>query len=173
MIIKIKNNSLGQYNLNSILYYSESEIFMAKKYILNNWKYPPPEFFNNYFKRTDKLMKEEQAYNDDLLERQNLIRKKYELNPNIEQDPKDLIILNELPKRLINDFNWIRIDYIQKLLDHDVSQYESTETRIIKDPILKTSKGNWMSFPDFISLFNSFLVLPIIQMLYLMGVIFV
>ena len=159
LIIKIKNNSLGQYNLNSILYYSESEIFMAKKCILNNWKYPPPEFFNDYFKRTDKLMKEEQAYNDDLLERQNLIRKKYELNPNIEMDQKDLIILNELPKRLINDFDWTRIDYIEKLLDHDVSQYESTETRIIKDPILKTSGGNWMSFPDFISLFNSFLVL--------------
>ena len=51
---------------------------MAKKCILNNWKYPPPEFFNDYFKRTDKLMKEEQAYNDDLLERQNLIRKRYE-----------------------------------------------------------------------------------------------
>ena len=42
---------------------------MAKKCILNNWKYPPPEFFNDYFKRTDKLMKEEQAYNGDLLER--------------------------------------------------------------------------------------------------------
>ena len=159
LIIKIKNDSIGQYDLNSILFYSEKEIFMAKKCMLNNWKYPPPEFFNDYFKRTDKLMNEQQTYNDDLLERQNAIRKKHELNPTIEQDPKDLIILNELPKRLINDFDWTRVDYIEKLLENDITQYESTEEHIIKDPILKTSGGNWMSFPDFISLFNSFLVL--------------
>ena len=159
LIIKIKNDSIGQYNLNSILFYSEQEIFMAKKCMLNNWKYPPPEFFNNYFKRTDKLMEEERIYNDELLERQNLIRKKYEQNPNMEKDPKDLIILNEPRKRLINAFDWTRIDYIESLLENDTKQYESTEEHIIKDPILKTSGGNWMSFPDFISLFNSFLVL--------------
>ena len=159
LIIKIKNNSIGQYDLNSILFYSEKEIFMAKKCMLNNWKYPPPEFFNDYFKRTDKLMKEEQDYNDDLFERQNAIRNKYELHPSIEQDPKDLIILNEPPKRLINRFDWTRVDYIESLLENDTAQYESTEEHPIKDPILKTSGGNWMSFPDFISLFNSFLVL--------------
>ena len=159
LIIKIKNDSIGQYNLNSILFYSEQEIFMAKKCMLNNWKYPPPDFFNSYFRRTDKLMEEERTYNDELLERQNLIRKKYELNPNMEKDPKDLIILNEPRKRLINAFDWTRIDYIESLLENDTKQYESTEEHIIKDPILKTSGGNWMSFPDFISLFNSFLVL--------------
>ena len=159
LIIKIKNDSIGQYDLNSILFYSEKEIFMAKKCMLNNWKYPPPEFFDNYFKRTDKLMEEEKAYNDELHKKQELIRAKYEKNPKKEKDPKDLIILNEPPRRLINDFDWTRIDYIESLLDNDLSLYESTEDHIIKDPILKTSGGNWMSFSDFISLFNSFLVL--------------
>ena len=159
LIIKIKNDSIGQYDLNSILYYSEKEIFMAKKCMLNGWKYPPPEFFDEYFRRTDKLLKEEQDYNNELLERQNSIRKKYEINPNIEQEPKDLIILNEPQKRLINDFDWTRIDYVESLLENDITKYESSEEHVIKDPILKTSGGNWMSFPDFISLFNSFLVL--------------
>ena len=161
LIIKIKNDSIGQYDLNSILFYSEKEIFMAKKCMLNNWKYPPPEFFNDYFRCTDKLMKEEQDYNDDLLQRQNAIREKYELHPSIEQDPKDLILLNEPPKRLINAFDWTRVDYIESLLENDTAQYENTEEHLIKGPILKTSGGNWMSFPDFISLFNSFLVLHI------------
>ena len=67
LIIKIKNDSIGQYNLNSILFYSEKEIFMAKKCILNNWKYPPPEFFDDYFRRTDKLLKEEEDYNNELI----------------------------------------------------------------------------------------------------------
>ena len=159
LIIKIKNNSIGQYDLNSILFYSEKEIFMAKKCMLNNWKYPPPEFFNDYFRRTDRLREEEKKYNNELEERQNTIRTKYELNPKIEQDPKDLIVLNEPHKRLINDLDWTRIDYIETLLENDLKQYENTEEHIIKDPILKTSGGNWMSFPDFISLFNSFLVL--------------
>ena len=159
LIIKIKNNSIGQYDLNSILFYSEKEIFMAKKCMLNNWKYPPPEFFNDYFRRTDRLMQEEKKYNKELEERQNTIRTKYELNPKMEQDPKDLIVLNEPHKKLINDLDWTRIDYIENLLENDLKQYENTEEHIIKDPILKTSGGNWMSFPDFISLFNSFLVL--------------
>lgn len=51
LIIKMKNNSLGQFKLSSILSYSEEEILMAKKCILNNWKYPPPTFFDDYFKR--------------------------------------------------------------------------------------------------------------------------
>ena len=159
LIIKIKNNSIGQYDLNSILFYSEKEIFMAKKCMLNNWKYPPPEFFNDYFRRTDRLLEEEKKYNNELQERQNTIRSKYENNPKIEQDPKDLIILNEPHKRLINDLDWTRIDYIENLLENNLAQYENTEEHVIRDPILKTSGGNWMSFPDFISLFNSFLVL--------------
>ena len=101
MIIKIKNDSIGQYDLNSMLFYSEKEIFMAKKCMLNNWKYPPPEFFNDYFKRTDKLMNEQQTYNDDLLERQNAIRKKHELNKEIKsgkliQFPPDVFNMGSL-----------------------------------------------------------------------------
>ena len=56
LIIKIKNNSFGQYKLNSILAYSDEEIFMAKKCILNNWKYPPPSFFDSSFKKYDEIL---------------------------------------------------------------------------------------------------------------------
>ena len=53
LIIKIKNNSIGQYKLNSILNYTEEQILMAKKCLLNNWKYPPPSFFESYFIKYD------------------------------------------------------------------------------------------------------------------------
>jgi len=159
LIIKIKNNSLGQYDLNSVLYYSEQEIFMAKKCMLNNWKFPPPEFFNDFFKRTDLLLEEEQRLNNELQLKKEQINLKYEKNPNLKKEQEDIIILNEVPKKKINDFDWTRKDYIFQLLDNQLSQFESTEENVIKDPILKTSGGNWMSFSDFMSLFNAFLVL--------------
>ena len=31
--------------------FTEDDIYMAKKCILNNWNFPPPEFFNKYFKK--------------------------------------------------------------------------------------------------------------------------
>jgi len=159
LIIKIKNNSLGQYDLNSVLYYSEQEIFMAKKCMLNNWKFPPPEFFNDFFKRTDLLMEEEERLNTELQLKKEQITLKYEKNPNLKKEQEDIIILNEAPKKKIHDFDWTRKDYIFQLLDNQLSQFESTEENVIKDPILKTSGGNWMSFSDFMSLFNAFLVL--------------
>ena len=159
LIIKIKNNSLGQYDLNSVLYYSEKEIFMAKKCMLNNWKFPPPDFFNDFFKRTDILLEEETKFNNELKIKKDKILLKYENNPNLKKEQQDLIILKEPPKKIIKDFDWTRNDYIFQLLDNQLSEFESTEEHIIKDPILKTSGGNWMSFSDFISLFNAFLVL--------------
>ena len=51
MIIKIVNNSVGKSKLHVSIKYNEEEIYMAKKCILNNWKYPPPDFFDNNFKK--------------------------------------------------------------------------------------------------------------------------
>ena len=39
---------------------------MAKKCMLNNWKFPPPDFFNDFFKRTDILLEEETKFNNEL-----------------------------------------------------------------------------------------------------------
>ena len=99
LIIKIKNNSLGQYDLNSVLYYSEKEIFMAKKYMLNNWKFPPPDFFNNFFNRKDILMEEETKLNNELKIKQEKILQKNENNQNLKKEQENLIILRELPKK--------------------------------------------------------------------------
>ena len=57
-------------------------------------------------------------------------------------------------KKKITDFDWTRQDYIYLLLDNKLAQFESTEEHIIRDPILKTSGGNWMSFSDFMTLFK-------------------
>ena len=133
LIIKVKSDSSGQYKLNSVLMYTEEEIYMAKKCILNNWKYPPPEFFSKHFK-------------------------KYEDLKNEENEIKNNNLKKIIKKKKISSLDWTLENYIQ-LIGGDVSKFENSEENKVKEPIQKTSGGNWMSFSDFIFLFNTFLVL--------------
>ena len=134
LIIKIKSDSSGQYKINSVLMYTEEEIYMAKKCILNHWKYPPPDFFSKYFS-------------------------KYEVSKNDEENKNTDLKDNEKKrKNKISALDWTRDNYIQ-LIGGDLSQFENNEENIIKEPIQKTSGGNWMSFSDFNVLFNTFLIL--------------
>ena len=137
LIIKIKNDSSGQYKINSVLMYTEEEIYMAKKCILNNWKYPPPDFFKKYFDKYEILNNTEDEKGN---------------NENIKNNEKKLI------KKKFSSLDWTKENYIQ-LIGGDLSQFESNEENKIKEPIQKTSGGNWMSFSDFIFLFNTFLIL--------------
>ena len=135
LIIKIKNESYGQYKINSVLMYTEEEIYMAKKCILNNWKYPPPDFFSKHFKKYEQMAVEED-----------------------EKKSENLKNNEKVKKKKISAFDWTRENYIQ-LIGADLAKFENTEENHIKDPILKTSGGTWMSFSDFIFLFNTFLIL--------------
>ena len=45
----------------SAMTYTEEEITMAKKCIINKWDYPPPYFFNKYFKRYESNEMEEES----------------------------------------------------------------------------------------------------------------
>ena len=137
LIIKIKNNSFGQYKINSVLKYNEEEIYMAKKCLLNNWKYPPPDFFSKHFKKYEQLLTEEEEKKNENLNNNNKIKK---------------------AKKKISSFDWTKEDYIQ-LIGGDLSQFENNEENKIKEPLLKASGGTWMSFSDFIFLFNTFLIL--------------
>ena len=138
LIIKIKNDSFGLYKINSVLMYTEEEIYMAKKCILNDWKYPPPDFFSKHFKKYDELKSAEEE--------------EKKANENIKNNTK------KIKKTKISAFDWTRENYVQ-LIGGDLSKFEKSEENDIKDPILKTSGGNWMSFSDFIFLFNTFLIL--------------
>ena len=133
LIIKVKSDSSGQYKLNSVLMFTEEEIYMAKKCILNNWKYPPPEFFSKHFK-------------------------KYEDLKNEENEIKNNNLKKIIKKKKISSLDWTLENYIQ-LIGGDVSKFENSEENKVKEPIQKTSGGSWMSFSDFIFLFNTFLVL--------------
>ena len=181
LIIKIKNNSVGQYKLNSILAYSEEDILMAKKCLLNSWKYPPPTFFDTYFKRFEDdgtaVVASPPQPKPSIKIEQNLntimeVNSKPASNPQLgepqnpsspqhppkspEKKPKP----SPLPqKKKIGSLDWTRQAYIQ-LIGGDLSQYEGDpETNTIKEPIIKTSGGNWMNLSDFKSLFNTFLIL--------------
>jgi hypothetical protein len=49
--VKIKNESSNSQSLTFILEYSNEEIEMAKKCLLNKWEFPPPSFFEHYFQQ--------------------------------------------------------------------------------------------------------------------------
>ena len=65
LIIKIKSECSNHYKMVSTMTYTEEEITMAKKCILNHWNYPPPDFFNKYFKRYENDEEEESKEKND------------------------------------------------------------------------------------------------------------
>ena len=141
LIIKLINNCFGQSKFQYDLKFDEKEILMAKKCILNNWKYPPPDFFNYYFKK----------YEDEDSEQQEILIEN--IDKNEIKSPKKIIKKNK--KKKISTFDWTRENYIQ-LIGENLSQYEKEG---IKEPLVKKEIGNWINFNDFIKYFNCFLIL--------------
>ena len=130
LIIKIKSECKNKYKIDSGMPFSEDEIYMAKKCILNNWNYPPPEFFNKYFR-------------------------KYEINNNdIEEESKEKN--GKKKKKKISSLDFTRENYIQ-LIGDELDKYTSNEN--IKEPLIKQDGGNWINFSDFNFLFNTLLIL--------------
>ena len=60
-IIKLKSECSNLYKMASPMSYTEEEINMAKKCILNDWNYPPPDFFNKYFQKYENDEIEEES----------------------------------------------------------------------------------------------------------------
>ena len=130
LIIKIKSECKNKYKIDSGMTFTEDDIYMAKKCILNNWNFPPPEFFNKYFK-------------------------KYENNINdIEEETKEKS--EKKKKKKISSLDFTRENYIQ-LIGDEINKYNSTEN--IKEPLVKSDGGNWINFSDFNFLFNTILIL--------------
>ena len=106
-IIKIKSECSNQYKMVSAMTYTEEEINMAKRCLINNWNYPPPDFFNKYFKR-------------------------YE-NNEIEEESKEK---NEKKKKKkISSLDFTKENYIQLIGDeiHKFEEKENIKEPLIKD----------------------------------------
>ena len=80
--------------------YTEEEITMAKKCILNNWNYPPPDFFNKYFK-------------------------KYEMNE-LEEESKEKN--DKKKKKKISSLDFTKENYIQ-LIGDEISKYSMEDIK--------------------------------------------
>ena len=88
-IIKIKSDCINQYNMESCISYTEDEIYMAKKCILNKWNYPPTNFFNKYFRK----------YEDN-----NTIKDEYDEERKFINNKKKITVINRETKlKLEND----------------------------------------------------------------------
>ena len=153
LIIKLINNCFGQCNLQSNLKFNDKEIFMAKKCILNNWKYPPPDFFEYYFKKYDEDSQQ-----------QNILEKNDNNDKNETKSPKKGI-LKKMKKKKISSFDWTRENYLQ-LIGNDLSKYKKEG---IKEPLVKPTDGDWLNYNEFIRNFNCFLILSDPSKLYLGG----
>ena len=99
-IIKIKSDCDNQYKMISAMSYTEEEITMAKKCILNNWNYPPPDFFNKYFK-------------------------KYEMNE-LEEESKEKN--DKKKKKKISSLDFTKENYIQ-LIGDEISKYNREDIK--------------------------------------------
>ena len=140
LIIKIKSECKNKYQIDSGMPFTEDDIYMAKKCILNNWNFPPPEFFNKYFR-------------------------KYE-NNNHEIDEETKEKSEKKKKKKISSLDFTRENYIQ-LIGDEINKYNSSEN--IKEPLIKQDGGNWINFSDFNFLFNTLLILYNPKKLFLGG----
>ena len=60
--IKIQNNGITKTNYNSK--YSDNEIQMTKKCLLNKWEFPPIEYLDEKYEEKKKIEKEKQEKED-------------------------------------------------------------------------------------------------------------
>ena len=132
LIIKIKSECKNKYKIENGISFTEDEIYMAKKCILNKWNYPPPEFFNKFFKKYEAIENENE----------------------IEEETKEKS--EKKKKKKISSLDFTRENYIQLIGEEEISKYNNEN---IKEPLIISDGGNWLNFSDFNFLFNSFLIL--------------
>ena len=112
-IIKIKNNSLNIYKLSSLLPFDDEQILMAKICILNKLKYPPPSFFDKYFKEFDEILKEKEYVKE---------------HPNEKNS-------HPLAKVKISSLDWTRLNYLQLI-------GENNDNNNINNEVIKENEND-------------------------------
>lgn len=154
--IKVRNNAMGCGNkLDFYCPYTDEEILMTKKCLLNNWDFPPPFYFEKNHVTLDKLSDANnltmvQEYNNTMT----IIRNQRKADSIVNSD---MNISDELFDRKEAYGNnkvsgWSKDVYMQ-LINNNLDQYI-----IAKEPLQRES-GVWLSISEFNHFFNNFIIL--------------
>ena len=166
--IKIQNNGITKTNYNSK--YSDNEIQMTKKCLLNKWEFPPIEYLDEKYEEKKKIEKEKQEKEELENEEKKKKRKKspekklskiHDLMADKEK-MKELEIMKEKEK-IKDDINnnldekkekrtWSKEIYMQ-LIDNNTEQFKESLS------LIQRNDGYWIESAPFFSIFNNFLVL--------------
>ena len=170
---KIQNKSIDKTNYNSK--YSETEIQMAKKCLLNKWEFPPMEYLDERYEEKKKIEREKEEKEQMEIEEkkkkktikspEKKMTKKIEINT-IERE-KEKEKEKEKENNTVKDKEkeekekeedkkekrtWSKEIYLQ-LIDNNIDQYKESIT-----PIERT-EGSWIESNPFFNIFDNFLVL--------------
>ena len=152
-LIKLINQSIEIHDLKFFKQYTEEEIKLAKKCILNNWKFPPPETFQIEF----KIKEEEQNKLKELItkiDEDSRYKKEIEKLEGITRLPS-MSIKGKLNKnKPIGLFAWTKETYIE-YIGNDLKQYEERN----ENPKVSNIEGCWIDFNDIMNNFNKVLII--------------
>jgi hypothetical protein len=159
-LVKIKNDVIGSTHLNFLVPYTDEEIFMGKKCILNNWEFPPPNFFDsqekeklfNFKPTTDS---QSSPTKDRLATTHNFAP----LTPMASSDKHIVLPDKEDPDMTLDlkdkgKSTWNKETYLQQLIVNNLDQYY-----LQRDPIIRLDQGTWIDLNEIKGMFNHFAVL--------------
>jgi len=154
-LIKLVNQSIEIHDYQFFNEYNEEQIKLAKKCILNNWNFPPPETFENEF----KLKEEEQKELKELLSKIDVDSKYKQQIEKLEGITKLSSFQNKKEKnknknKPIGIFAWTKEIYID-FIGNDLEIYKKRN----EDPKVCLIEGCWITFNDLMNNFNKILII--------------
>jgi hypothetical protein len=160
-LLKIKNDIIGSTHLNFLVPYTDEEIYMAKKCILNKWEFPPPSFFDNQEKEklfnfkpnqegTPKSPTKDRFATLGPLTPMTSADKHFIL----EKDNDDISGDGENKDKDKGKTTWNKETYLQQLINNNIDQYF-----LQRDPIAREEDGTWVDIGEIKGMFNLFAVL--------------
>jgi hypothetical protein len=166
--IKITNNNVTKKNLKKPDDHNKYEINIAKKCVVNNWSFPPIEYYDKISPtlNSEKKIDDNEEYidiNNDKLNRNlefNLESLKEGENANVNQNINESISSASGIKRPVIDIFAkerisLRLAYLI-LIKNEMIRYSKD---IIDKGYLNKAKGFWVNIYSFLDLFDNFVIL--------------
>ena len=154
-LIKIINQSIELNENQFFNEYNEEQIKLAKKCILNNWNFPPPETFEMEFKIKEEEQKELKEIlskiDDDSKYKQQIEKLEGITKLSSYQNKKDK---NKIKNKPIGIFAWTKEIYID-FIGNDLQIYKDRN----EEPKFSLIEGCWINFNDLMNNFNKILII--------------
>lgn len=151
-LIKLANRSRDLPKIDFFDEYCESEINTAKKCILNNWTFPPVEYFEENFKRKEEASRQAAL----LLAKINAKKEKNDEEEEEKKEKEDKAQSqnpDQKKKKKYGAFAWNRELYTEFI----EAKPDTYTTKLI--PVTSSITGTWMTLPDLLDNFDKMLII--------------